>query len=83
MTIPAQSGTSAEAAASNREAKLLNILRLPQVLDAVGVEKSTLYEMIANGAFPAPLPLHKRAVGWIEDEVIAWQQQRIAARNGG
>lgn len=63
------------------EPKLFNVLRLPQVLAATGVAASTLYEMVAVGAFPAPIPLHKRAKGWVEEEVRAWQQTKIEQRN--
>jgi prophage regulatory protein len=54
-------------------------LRLSQVKDLVGLSKPTLYTRIREGSFPRPVSLGGRAVAWIESEVIAWQNARIAA----
>lgn len=56
------------------------ILRLPGVLDAVGVKKSTLYEMIRAGKFPAPVRLGLRTVGWHQRDIDAWIEARVTAR---
>jgi len=55
------------------------ILRLPAVKQRTGLSRSTLYEMMKRGQFPKPIPLGARAVGFIESEVAAWIDQRIAA----
>ncbi|WP_288842486.1 AlpA family transcriptional regulator [uncultured Deefgea sp.] len=47
----------------------------------VGIADSTLYEWIAQKKFPAPISLGAKRVGWLESEVIAWQQSKITARN--
>lgn len=48
------------------------LLRLPEVLRATGLSRSTLYRKIKESAFPSPVQLGERAVGWRESEVIAW-----------
>jgi prophage regulatory protein len=54
------------------------ILRLPKVLEMVGIRKSGLYQRIKNGTFPAPINIGiGRAVGWIEAEVIQWFSEQI------
>ena len=58
------------------------LLRLPSVVDRTGLSRSTLYELIADGAFPAPVPLGARSVAWAESEVQRWIERRIAARGG-
>ncbi len=58
------------------------ILRLPAVKQRTGLSRSTLYEMMRRGDFPKPIPLGARAVGFIEAEVSAWIDQRIAAARG-
>ena len=59
-----------------------NFLRIPDVLAAAGVSRSTLYEMMEVGKFPKPVnPTDDRAVRWLASEVAEWQQQRIAARD--
>jgi prophage regulatory protein len=60
--------------------RLRRILRLPAVEAVTGRKRSAIYEGVAEGTFPAPVPLGPRAVGWLEDELIDWQQEQIAAR---
>lgn len=52
------------------------ILRLPSVLHVTALSRSTIYAMIAEGDFPKPLKLGKRAVGWREADVAAWLDER-------
>jgi prophage regulatory protein len=69
------------ALAAVKTAGLRRILRLPEVEAVTGKKRSQIYEDILNGRFPAPVPLGERAVDWIEDEVAAWQNARIAERD--
>jgi prophage regulatory protein len=58
------------------------LLRVPDVLAAAGVSRSTLYEMMESGNFPRPVkPNDDRAVRWLASEVVAWQKARIIARD--
>jgi prophage regulatory protein len=57
-------------------------LRVPDVLAAAGVSRSTLYEMMESGKFPKPVkPNDDRAVRWLASEIADWQKARIAARD--
>ena len=51
-------------------------LRLPAVLKATGLGRSTVYRMVAEHTFPAPVKLAKRAVGWRHDDVQQWTMGR-------
>lgn len=62
--------------------KIPRILRLQRVLDKTGDSRSGLYRKIAAGIFPAPIKLSVRSVGWREDEVEAWIEERIVATRG-
>ena len=53
------------------------VLRLPAVKARTGLSRSTIYFRVSQGAFPAPVSLGGRAVGWIEAEVDAWLTARI------
>ena len=46
---------------------LPQFLRLPAVLKATGLGRSTVYRMVAEHTFPAPVKLAKRAVGAVTD----------------
>jgi prophage regulatory protein len=56
------------------------ILRRKQVEARVGLRRSTLYQRISEGSFPAPVGLGARAVGWLESEITDWLNNRIAER---
>lgn len=58
-----------------------NILREPDVEKATGLSKGSLYRLIRKSEFPKPIKLSGRAVGWLETDVAAWQQARIAERD--
>src|SRR4051812_4764161 len=57
------------------------LLRLPAVLDRVGISRSQWFLLISLGRAPPPVPLGERSRAWVESEVQAWIAQRIAARN--
>ncbi|RLJ22026.1 AlpA family transcriptional regulator [bacterium endosymbiont of Escarpia laminata] len=58
----------------------MKILRLQKVTDLVGLKRSSIYNLMAEGRFPKPITLGgKRAVGWIDQEVNDWLEQQIEA----
>ena len=57
------------------------IIRLPAVEIKTGLKHSAIYQKMAEGDFPRPVPLGPKAVGWIEAEVDAWIDDRIAERD--
>jgi prophage regulatory protein len=62
--------------------ELQKILRRPEVERVTGLPCSSIYEQMAAGTFPKPIPLGGgRAVGWLEAEIIDWQKKRIADRD--
>ena len=55
------------------------ILRSPQVERLTSLSKATLYRMVNSGAFPRPIKLGMRAVGWRRDEIDQWLGSRERA----
>lgn len=55
----------------------LTILRRKQVEARVGLARSTIYDRIKAGTFPAPISLGERTVGWIEGEIDAWLNAQV------
>lgn len=56
-----------------------SVLRLPAVIARTGLSRSSIYAAVARKQFPSPVSLGARSVGWIESEVQAWLEARIAA----
>ena len=49
------------------------IYRLPEVMSLTGKSRSSIYLRISVEEFPKPIKIGRRAVGWSEDSLIAWQ----------
>ena len=64
-----------------KNTNLMRFLRLPEVIQISGYRRTSIYEMVKAGNFPAPVHLGPRAVAWLESEVEAWMQERIDARD--
>ena len=58
------------------------ILRIREVCEAIGLSKPTVYRMIGEGSFPAPVKLGARAVGWHLTVIDEWLQARPPAEAG-
>lgn len=55
------------------------LLRLPQVREATGLARSTIYQLVCENRFPRPIKISERATAWVASEVQEWVEQRIAA----
>lgn len=55
----------------------VRFIRREEVLDRVGLSKSTVYAMISRKEFPAPKKIGTNSV-WVEDEITAWQRKVMA-----
>jgi len=58
-------------------------LRRREVQEIVGLKRTAIYDRIAAGQFPRPVQLgSRRSVAWVEAEIIEWQRDRVAERDG-
>jgi prophage regulatory protein len=57
------------------------IYRLPEVMTMTGLSRSSIYLRISTNEFPKPVKLGRRAVGWPEDTIIAWQAKMMEAQD--
>ena len=55
------------------------LLRLPDVEARVGLRKSSIYDAMKRGEFPAPVKLSRRAMCWPASAIDAWIAGRIKA----
>jgi prophage regulatory protein len=49
---------------------------LPVVLSVTGLGRSTVYRMVADGSFPRPIRLGRRAIAWRWTDLDEWSRQR-------
>lgn len=54
-------------------------IRMKEVCRKTGLAKSSIYDRIKTGLFPAPIRLGDRAVAFVESEVDAWMAAVLAA----
>ena len=54
------------------------ILKIPKVTEVTTLSKSTIYDLVKKGEFPAPLRLTEtgRASGWLESDIDEWINTR-------
>ena len=60
--------------------KPLRLLRRQQVEELVGLKRAAIYALQKSGRFPRAVMITERAVGWVEDEIHAWLQERTKFR---
>jgi prophage regulatory protein len=61
----------------------INILRLTLLRKKVGLGTSSIYQMMAEGRFPRPRKIGKRAVGWLESDIDQWLLSRCVSPQRG
>ena len=61
----------------------LKILRIPAVIAKRQLSRGTLYRLLKQKEFPAPIHLGDRAIGFIESEVDEWLSRKMQQREAG
>lgn len=56
-------------------------LRVDDVMRMTGIPRSTIYLRTRRGEFPKVVPLPGGRTAWLETEVRAWMQGRLALRD--
>lgn len=59
------------------------LLSIEDVKKRTSLCRASIYRMVKAGTFPPALPINGRRMGWVEQEVNAWINSRIAARPQG
>ena len=55
--------------------------RLPEVMKMTGLSRSSIYLRISTDEFPKPVKIGRRAIGWPEESIIAWQAKMMEAQD--
>lgn len=56
------------------------LIKLPEVRAITAKSKSSIYDGVKEGTFPAPIKIGKRAVAWDSRAVDNWIQSRLSAQ---
>jgi prophage regulatory protein len=59
-----------------------SIIRRKAVEARTGLSRSTIYQRVKDGTFPAPISLGAKAVGWLQSEIEDWIVERIRHSRG-
>lgn len=54
------------------------LLRLPEVMERVGLRRTAIYQRMREGRFPASRSLGPRCTVWVESEIDNWVQSVIS-----
>ena len=57
----------------------MRFLRPRQVLEMIGVSRTTLWRMVQAGSFPRPVWITERNQGYLLESVEAWMRARAEA----
>ena len=52
--------------------EVARFVRLPEVMQRCGLSRSSIYQKMADGSFPAQIKISKRSVAWLEGDLIDW-----------
>lgn len=69
--------TNEQTTKQNQELRLIN---LKDVVTRTALSKSTIYQLIKDGAFPKSVSITTRRVAWLAHEIDSWLSERINAR---
>lgn len=55
------------------------LIRLPEVTNRVGFQKSTIWARIKDGTFPKPYKLGARISAWKLSEINTWIEEQVVS----
>lgn len=58
----------------------MKILRLKAVQEMTGLGRSSIYSYMASNTFPRSIKLGPRSIGWVEESILNWIQERQKER---
>lgn len=61
-------------------AKEKRLIRISRVEALTGLKKSHIYGLMRDGRFPRKVVLSRRCVAFVESEILAWVDARMAER---
>ncbi len=59
----------------------LRFLSVKQVLDRLSISRSLLLKLRKSGDFPRAVPVCEKRRAFLEHEIVAWMESRVALRD--
>lgn len=59
------------------------LLRIEDVMALLRLGRTTIYDYVKKGEFPAPIKLGPRRSVWPQSEILQWIAQQSQERKGG
>lgn len=79
LVDPSLVKTLQDAMASKAQSTRVQIIRMGELSKRLGLAKSTLYKMIAEGKFPKGFSINGgKAKGWLSTTIDQWLEERAA-----
>lgn len=74
MTVNSNTAESSATASATEPSRVppSRLLRLPEVMDRVGLRRSAIYQRMSEGRFPKCRSLGPKCSVWVEAEIDAW-----------
>ncbi len=60
---------------------IMKLIRIKAVTELTSLARATIYKYMSESAFPKQVNLGANCVAWVESEVLAWVEEKIAQRD--
>ena len=67
---------------TQRNGEANEVSTIKQVKERVGLGRTSIYKLVAEGKFPKPVHILGRNVAWVDSEVDEWMMDRIDEKRG-
>jgi len=58
-----------------------DLIRREEVINMVGLSRSTIYTLMKNSEFPLSIKLSERSVAWLRRDIQNWISNKTASKN--
>lgn len=55
-----------------------SFIRIKDVIEMVGLSRSSIYKYVSEGEFPSPIKLSERSVAWRRGDIDAWVMSKLS-----
>jgi prophage regulatory protein len=60
----------------------MKFYRVNDLVPLTGLSRSTIFRLVDKGEFPKPIKLSTRIVGWEEEALLRWKEDKVSSNLG-